>query len=229
GGMSFDLGGYTDLFDMLRGSRGLESPLFQSGYQQPRVGVSDVLTRGQSTALGAFQRPVGNLYQSRPQGGTPTGAVFTIGPSGERRGITPGAAGAFDLGNVEFLLPEQMARISRGKDISDPSYRTPPIGGYGAFGQPLSVLPGMLDLAKAGIISMQEAHERANAVGFLPRPGVIASEFLGMEPSDQLAILTAYEFAGVPRESFEAAIGRGTPAAGAFGGRRIGFTGGWMG
>ena len=237
GGLSFnfsdlDLGGLPDLLESLRRSRGLGGFLAQPGFGGETLSVRDVLLPHQAAALGAFQRPVGSLFQARPSGGDPTGAVFTMDPSGMRRGITPSAAGAFDLKETQYLLPGQMARIERGADIRDPSFQMPlPSyeGAFGALGQPLNVRQGMLELAAVNpSFSRQDAINLSNMIGFLPAPHKIAREFSLLDPTEQQGVLSLYELAGFPEASFEGIIGAATPRAGAFGGRRIGFTGGFV-
>ena len=226
-----DLGGFPDLLESLRRSTGLGGFQARPGLGGKTQSVRDVLLKRQASALGAFQRPVGSLFQSRPRGGDPTGAVFMMDPSGQRRGITPSAAGAFDMKNVQYLLPGQMGRIERGADISGaftpslPSYE----GAFGAVGQPLNTRQGFLELAAVNpSFSDADAIELSNRIGFLPAPHKIAREYSLLGPTEQSGVISLYELAGFPEADFERIVGAATPTAGAFGGRRIGFTGGWM-
>jgi len=232
-GVDFNLGGFPDLLSFLRQSTGLGPGVTATpGIGGRTQSVWDILLGPQAAALGAFQLPVGGLFQSRPSGGDPTGAVFTIDESGQRRGITPGAAGAFDFSDVQFLTPEQIGRVGRGADISDPNFQLPPpsFTEFGAFGQPLNTRQGFLELAAINPdFSTQDAVELSNRIGFLPSPFKIAQQIgiggANLDPAEIQGLLSLYELAGVPRATFFRQIEVATPQGRSLNPSRIGFMG----
>lgn len=62
----------------------------------------------------------------------------------------------------------------------------------------------------------------------LPAPHKLAGIWNQITPAQKINIYSAYSSAGVYPEILDSILGAATPQAGAFGGRRIGFTGGFM-
>ena len=227
-----DFGGFPDLLESLRRSRGLGGFLAQPGFGGETLSVRDVLLHGQASALGAFQRAPGTLLQAKREGRA-HGPVFVVDESGQLRGFTSADVfrrSGFDFGDVQQITAGQLGRFERGENIYGGPFTLPLPnyeGAFGTLGQPLETRRGFLELAAVNPnFSRQDAIDLSNRIGFLPAPHKIARDFPLLDPAEQQGILSLYELAGFPTASFQRIIGAATPRAGAFGGRRIGFVGG---
>lgn len=113
----------------------------------------------------------------------------------------------FDLGDVVQLGGLALSKMGTpGRALTQfPVVPPGSLSGFGAVGTPI-IEP------TTGII--------------LPAPHKIAGIWNQLTDAQKTNILSAYAMAGIQPDILEGIVGRATPQAGAFGGRRIGFTGG---
>ncbi len=204
-GGEFDLGGFSSLFQSLRGSAGITNPQILQARQGASSGFGSVLNPEVSGQLGARQLGFGQLVKT-PDSRT----VFLVTESGLRRLTTPEALSPLG-GNVRTLSREQFARLDTpfGASIGAEEARqfspTRGTGTFGALGEPLNTSFGFQDLARTTPgFSAQDAERISQLIGFLPAPFKIPPSFFQtLLPAEKTALISAYRLSGVPEADFQ--------------------------
>ena len=236
---NLNLGGFPDLLSFLRRSTGIGGALAQPGMGGQTVGVGDILQGSQAASLGAFQGAPGTLFQQNTEGSGFGGPVFVVDERGQLRAFTNQDVfqqSGFSFGDVQPIAAEQLERFRRGANISSQPFSLPqrdpnlPLPEFQAFGEPLNTRQGFLELAAINPdFSTQDAIALSNRIGFLPSPFKIAAQIgiggASLDAAEIAGLLSLYELAGVPRETFFRQIEAATPQGRSQQPQRIGFTG----
>ena len=228
-----NLGGFPDLLDFLRRSTGLTGSVAGAG-----TDVRAPVLQSEAGSLGAFQRAPGTILQGAQDfGQARSGPVFVVDERGQLRPFTNFdifSQSGFNAGQVETIPFSQLSQFRTGEAISDTPFsfpeRTGPLPEFQAFGEPLNTLQGFMDLARINPdFSRADAASLANRIGFLPSPFKIAQQIgiggANLDPAEISGLLSLYELAGVPRETFFRQIQAATPTGRFSAGQRIGFQG----
>ncbi|KKN27951.1 hypothetical protein LCGC14_0859410 [marine sediment metagenome] len=232
---NLNLGGFPDLLSFLRGSTGVQGFLRRPGLGGKTIGVNDVLLPGQAASLGARQRGLGGFVR---QAGTR--GVFMITPEGLRLVPDPESLRALGGEQFEQLAPSAFSRLesgigqgtaftsaeARSFELPSPNFASE----FEAFGQPLNTRQGFLELAATNPdFSEANAIALSNRIGFLPAPAKIARQIgiggANLDDAEISGLLSLYNLAGVPQETFFRQIEAATPTGRFSRPQRIGFTG----